>query len=110
MPSITIDIFIVALPGGGASVDSVTVDNQNMPTGYKWQPVTDLPTNPKTLTDVELKSLRGVFIGGTRQLSTGYIGNCMPHRYGIKTCTRLLTNWAEHLRSSWKKGNTNSAP
>jgi Fic family protein len=39
-----------------------------MPTGYKWQPITDLPADPKTLTDGELESLHRVWVSQRKEL------------------------------------------
>ena len=71
MPSITIGIFIVALRGEGASDVGVTVDNQNMNTGYKWHPISDLPTDPKSLTDGELEPLHRVWGSQKKELEAG---------------------------------------
>ena len=42
--------------------------NQKMPTAYKWQPITDLPADPKKLTDGELESLRRVWASQKKEM------------------------------------------
>ena len=39
-----------------------------MPTAYKWQPIADLPADPKTLTDGELEALHRVWANQKREL------------------------------------------
>jgi Fic family protein len=39
-----------------------------MPTAYKWQPITDLPADPKMLTDGELESLRRVWASQKKEM------------------------------------------
>jgi hypothetical protein len=39
-----------------------------MPTVYKWQPITDLPAEPKTLSDGELESLRRVWANQKKEM------------------------------------------
>jgi len=39
-----------------------------MPTVYKWQPIADLPDDPKTLTDGELVALHRVWASQKREL------------------------------------------
>jgi len=39
-----------------------------MPTANKWQPIADLPADPKTLTDGELEALHGVWASQKQEL------------------------------------------